>query len=232
MTVQSFNVEFEHYSDPATVRAVGSSNADIVSLQEVTPEWEEVLRREYADAYPFMVFRSEENSGGLAVLSRFPLTDLNFHPGPNGWHPAWHIAVDTPAGRFQLLSVHLRAPLTGRDGTLKSFRETPNDHELSIDTFAQGCSAELPIIVLGDFNEGVDGTAVRFLEDLGYSNALPLYHPGQNTWRYPSLGSQFDATYDHILFDSSFRSLNSWVTRAGNSDHLPVLAHLETSSNW
>ena len=199
LTIQSYNVEFEHYGDPATVATVGSNNADVISLQEVTPEWEDVLRSEYADTYGYMLFYSAPNSGGLAVLSRFPIVDLGFHPGPNDWHPAWHVGVETPAGPMQLLNVHLRSPLTGRDSALDAFLETNEDHRLSIEQFREECDGDLPTVVLGDFNEGVDGEAVGFLEDIGYRNALPLYRPGQGTWRYRSIGGQFDGTYDAHL---------------------------------
>jgi endonuclease/exonuclease/phosphatase family metal-dependent hydrolase len=232
LTIQSYNVEFDHFRDPATVAAVGRNSADVMALQEVTPEWEEVLRREYADSYSYMLFYAEPNSGGMAVLSRFPIVDLGFHPGPNDWHPAWHVGVETPAGPMQLLNVHLRAPLNGRDSSVESYLQTDEDHRLSIEQFRAECDGALPTVVLGDFNEGVDGEAVRVLEDNGYRNVLPLYRPGQGTWRYRSIGGQFDATYDHILFDDAFDSLNAWVTRAGNSDHLPVVAHLEVSPNW
>src|SRR5262245_30479968 len=93
MTIGSFNVEFTDASDDSTGSAVGASDADVMMLQETTPSWEVVIRDVYSDRYPFMEFRnlSETSSGGLAVLSRYPLTDLGYHKGPNGWHPAWHI---------------------------------------------------------------------------------------------------------------------------------------------
>jgi hypothetical protein len=37
---------------------------------------------------------------------------------------------------------------------------------------------------------------------------------------------------DHILFDGSFEPIDAWVVRAGSSDHLPVVAHLEASRHF
>lgn len=231
LKIKSFNVEQEHSSDHATVEAVGSSDADILSLQEVTPQWEAVLRERYSAQYEHMLFRSEPDAGGLAVLSRYPVVDQGFHPGPNDWHPAWHVGVQTPEGPLQLLNVHLRAPLNGRDSALDAALNTGEDHLASIEGFQDECEDEVPTIILGDFNEDVDGQAIRFLENLGFTNSLPLFHPGQPTWRYRSVGGQFDGTFDHILFDDSFLPLNAWVTVEGNSDHLPVVAHLEAAPN-
>ena len=91
---------------------------------------------------------------------------------------------------------------------------------------------DVPTLVLGDFNEGVGGVAVEYLEDRGYTNALPLYRPGQFTWRGNSVANQFTQTLDHVLFDSSFEPLNAWVTDTGGSDHLPVVVHLEQAFDW
>lgn len=231
-TVQSYNVELLHSSDEETVAAVGDEFADIIVLQEVTPEWEEILRSRYSEQYAYMVFRSEPGSGGLAALSHFPLTDQGLREGPNGWHPAWHLDVETPAGPLQLLNVHLRSPLTGRDSALDAALSTGEDHLLSIELFSDSCEDDVPTLILGDFNEEVDGRAIRFLERSGFQNVLPLYHPGQITWRYRALAGQLDKTLDHILFDDSLISLNAWVSGAGNSDHFPVLAHFEVSPNW
>lgn len=231
-TVQSYNVELLHFNDEETVAAVGDEVADIVVLQEVTPEWEEVLRSRYSGQYEYMVFRSKPGSGGLAALSHFPLSDQGLREGPNGWHPAWHLEVETPAGPLQLLNVHLRSPLTGRDSALDAALSTGDDHLLSIELFSDACNDDVPTLIVGDFNEEVDGRAIRFLERSGFQNVLPLYHPGQITWRYRALAGQLDKTLDHILFDDSLLSLNAWVSGAGNSDHFPVLAHFEVSPNW
>ncbi len=231
-TVQSYNVELLHFGDEDTVTAVGDELADIVVLQEVTPEWEATLRSRYSEQYQHMIFRSEAGSGGLAVLSHFPLSDQGLREGPNGWHPAWHLEVETPAGPLQVLNVHLRSPLTGRDNALDAALSTREDHLVSIELFSDSCNNGVPTLILGDFNEDVNGAAIRFLEGLGFQNALPLYHPGQITWRYRALAGQLDKTLDHILFDDSLVSLNSWVSAAGNSDHFPVLAHFEVSPNW
>ena len=89
------------------------------------------------------------------------------------------------------------------------------------------------MLIAGDFNEGTSGAAIRYLQENGYQNILPLYHPGQPTWRYDkTVGGQFTQTIDHILFDDAFESLNAWVVNSGASDHLPVLAHLQVTRDF
>jgi endonuclease/exonuclease/phosphatase family metal-dependent hydrolase len=226
--LQTFNVEQSHFSDPATVAAVGAADADVLCLQEVQPEWETVLRATYAERYPEMLFQSALGSDGFAVLSKYPLHDQGFHEGPVEWHPAWHVVVDTPMGPVQILHVHLRSVFRGEPGKLESYLTLGQDHLLSIENFSNYCLEGLPTIVAGDFNEEPDGSAVHYLEQHGYRNALPLFHPGQGTWRNPPAW-QFEQTIDHVMFSASFDPLNAWVENLGNSDHLPVIAHLQAA---
>lgn len=232
---QTYNVEAGDDGDPATIDAIGKGNADIVCLQETTPEFEAVLRPRYADEYPYQLYQHnlpDAGAAGLSVLSRFPVTDSGWHPGPNGWHPAWHVIVETPGGKLQILLLHLRSKHDGNGNVVSSYLSANEDHVYEVDLFVKQCTNGLPTIVLGDFNEGVDGSAVEYLEDRGYRNALPLYHPGQPTWRGHSVANQFSQTLDHILFDSGFEPLNAWVNDIGHSDHIPVLAHLEAAYAW
>lgn len=226
-TIMSYNVELTSAKEPRTLTAIGSSNADILALQEVTHDTEAILRERYAADYPHQLFHAAGGAGGLGVLSRFPLTDLGIRPGPGGWHPAWHVEVEAPGLRLQLLNLHLRSLFSADSGILRSYLDTDRDHLRQIKDFSAEFDTEHSNIVLGDFNEGPDGPAIAYLEARGFSNLLPAFHPGQPTWRFRSVGGQFETTFDHILYDESLRPLNAWVEPRGSSDHLPVLGHFE-----
>jgi len=234
--VKTYNVETGRHHDKATIEAVGIDSADIVCLQESDPTWETTLRERYSGIYPYQLYRHNypnEGAADLGVLSKFPVEESGWHPGPNGWHPAWHVRVHTPSGRIEILNVHLRSAHAGNGNLVSSYLSTKDDHRYEIGQFMGDHDWEgTPVIVLGDFNEGTDGAAVEYLEDRGFRNALPLYHPGQFTWRHDSVANQFTQTLDHILFDGHFEPLNAWVKRAGNSDHIPVVAHLEAADTW
>jgi len=227
-TVQTFNVEFQHASDPATVEAVGAADADVVCLQEVTPDWESAILKRYGDRYPNMLFRANGGTGGLAALSRFALQDLGVLASPDGSHPAWHVLVDSPMGPVELLNVHLRSLLSGPSSPVKAYLSVGSAHQVEIERYFASVKLDTPTLALGDFNEEPDGDAVQFLEHHGFRDVLPLYHPGQATWRYPH-SWQLEQTLDHILFDDSFEPLDAWVVDQGNSDHIPVVAHFEAA---
>lgn len=229
-TVMSYNVELDSAGEPTTLALIGARDVDVVALQEVTPDMEALLRAQYAEQYPHQLFQSAEGTDGLAFLSRHELTDRGVHPGPGGWHPAWHVNVALPGVSLQVLNVHLRSLFSGNSWVVQSFLEAQEDHVREIHAFSAGSDPSVSNLVLGDFNEGPEGDAITYLQRKGFDNALPAFHPGQPTWRFRSVAGQLESTIDHILYDETLRPLDSWVLVQGQSDHLPVLAHFELAS--
>lgn len=229
LTVATYNVHLDRFADPATVRALTSLDADVVCLQEVSGGWARVLQGSLAARYPHVLVEPG-GSSGLAILSRHPLEDRGIIAGERGWHPAWDVVAHTHLGPVQLLHIHLRPVFSGRGDPLRSWIGVEEDHLRQIRLFTRGVEPRMPTLVLGDFNEGPEGAAVRWLERAGFRNALPAYRPGQPTWRMPSPGAQLDATIDHILFDPHLAPLDAWVVPRGRSDHMPVVARFERRS--
>lgn len=225
-TAVSFNLNIEQAGNPATLDAVGSADADVVCLQEVNAQWQAEIEERYASQYPHMVFAPKENAGGLGILSRWPI-----EPGvviPDGeLHPTWVTRVEGPEGPIQLVNVHLRSLFNGDGNPVANFLETGDVHRAQIELFMGFTEPGLPTVVLGDFNEGVNGAAVRWLEEQGYQNMLPLFRPGQYTWKAPTLGNQADLAIDHVMISADLAPLSARVLDPGQSDHLPVWAHAE-----
>jgi endonuclease/exonuclease/phosphatase (EEP) superfamily protein YafD len=237
--IATFNVEHGKGKDLATIMAVGATGADIICLEEVDADWVSSLEARYGGAYPYTIFHPVEGAAGLGIMSRWPVYDQGQLPQPNNWHPGWHVLVSTPAGYMETIIVHLRSLYDGTGGVVADYSNWGKDHVSEVQDFlnvsltTQPPPVTLPSMVIGDFNEGPDGDAVHYLESLGYQDILPLYHPGQFTWRTPSLGAQFTQALDHVMFDESWvLPLNAYVVRQGNSDHIPVVARFEAARAW
>ena len=227
LTVMTYNVHQERSNDESTIVTIGTPDADIVCLQEINVAWRRVVEQRYAARYPVMLFATREDHGGLAILSKYPLEDRGVIPFSENWHPAWHVMADTPNGRIQVVQVHLRPLFEGNRNPLSDFFTTGKDHVAELELYMRGTEPSLPTLVLGDFNESPKGNAVHWLQERGFRNALPLYRPGQYTWKGKSVASLLDMTIDHVMFDGAFEPLASWVDTRGGSDHLPVMASLE-----
>lgn len=228
--VMSFNIHRYRSNDEPTIATIGAPNVEIACVQEVTAAWEKVLRDRYASQYEHMLFAPDEEAGGLGFLSHYPLEDRGVVRVPGNWHPAWVVRVTTPGGPVQVLNLHLRSLFEGESNPLSSYAASSADHVSEMNLFLEHVDPGLPTFIVGDFNEGPTGDAVRELERDGYSNALPMFHPGQYTWQGASVGSTMELAIDHVMFDDAFTPLDAVVLRQGNSDHLPVVGSFELRS--
>lgn len=228
LKVMSYNVNFGLPGDEAGLAAIRDGGADLVVLQETTPAWETAIRARLADRYPHMAFHHCCGAGGLALLSRHPFEDAGVLPAVDGgWFPAWRTIADTPVGRVQVLAVHLRPPVSDGGSVVAGYFSTPKVRRAEIEAFAATLDPALPTLVVGDFNEPEDGSAVRFLARFGLQSVLPEFHPGADTWRWTTSLGTVHSQLDHIVYDDRLAPLDARVVRTGRSDHWPVIAVFE-----
>jgi len=207
---------------------------DVVALQEVergvrrSREVDqarglgEALGMQHAFAGSFQV---EQGEHGIALLSRFPLSEVEVVRLPQGtgrWpRVALKARVDAPQGAFRIVCVHLARPwgwplsnIGARLAQIRRIRES-----LAGD--------ELPAVVAGDFN-----SFPISLEGIAMSRVLRnAWNPWRDGWAtsfsleavgWPGGGIKID----HVFHDPAWESRGNWVARPGASDHRAVIADL------
>ena len=222
VSVMTFNVNFALAGDEPTVNAVADAASDVIFLQETTPDWEAVLRPRMAASHPYMVFRHHPGAGGLAILSRLPLKQVEYLPEEN-WFPAARVVLDAPVGPLQVLNVHLRPPISDGGSVVGGYFRTPPVRRREIETYFASLDPHIPTLIVGDFNEHEGGRALRWLRGRGMRSALPEFSPYARTWRWQSSMVRLGGRSDHIVYDPRLEPLSVDVRRAGRSDHLPVV---------
>jgi endonuclease/exonuclease/phosphatase (EEP) superfamily protein YafD len=222
VSVMTYNVNFGMSSDSATVQAVAQQDADVIFLQETTEAWEQALRVSYATRFPYMEFKQHAPCGGLAVLSKLPIESIEYLP-PQSWFPAARVVLRSPVGRIQVLNVHLRPPASDSGNFVSGYFTTPPVREREISSFVTALDPDLPTLIVGDFNEGERGRAVRWLTAHGYRSALPEFEPQAKTWRWATSVGTLRGDYDHLCYNDRLRPIHAEVRDAGQSDHLPVV---------
>ena len=119
LSVLTYNVNFGMPGAEQAVAAIAEADADVVCLQETTPEWQRWIRRRLGGRYPHRRFRHWPGAGGQAVLAKAPFKEVSYRKPKAGWFPGWIVEADTPIGAVQVLNVHLRPPL-GDGATLQA----------------------------------------------------------------------------------------------------------------
>src|SRR5688572_2704906 len=102
LSVLTYNVNFGGPRPDLAVQAIAEANADVVCLQETNPAWERMIRDALGERYPHVHFRHEPGAGGIAMLSKWPVSSVDYHRADAGWFPACIATVQTPAGPVQV----------------------------------------------------------------------------------------------------------------------------------
>lgn len=230
LRLMTFNVNYGNPSPSDALDAIAKADVDIVLLQEITSEWKRMLAARFAKHYPHQVFRIHTRAaGGLAVLSKLPITAEEVFPSPErGWFPAQRLVLETAFGALQVLNVHLRPAIDG-GSWLKGFMTTPPRRRREIESYWAKLARDLPTIVAGDFNEDPSGLALRFLARQSLSRVETT---GPTTWRHhvTSRGATSEVLkmdIDHVVIDKQLTARDAEVIDAGASDHRPVVVTIQ-----
>jgi len=229
LRVMSYNVNHANRDVAGTLDAIAGADADVVLIQEVDSDWKDALAKRFAKVYPHRAFRiTARAAGGLAVLSKHPISDEELLPTPpEGWFPAQRLVVDGPFGKVQMLNLHLR-PNLDSGGWITGYQTTPPHRLAQAKSYFPRLAAGLPTIIAGDFNELPTGLAMEFFAKQGLAR-VPT--KGPTTWHHQKIVggkpmSLLSMDIDHILVDSTFAASDAVVLDAGASDHRPVVVTL------
>lgn len=232
LRVLTYNVNWSGPRPDLTAELLRQSGAEIVCLQETTPQWAEYLRQALARDYPFMQFRDSKNrmGGGLGFLAKVPAREVAYLPSETTWFDGWIMRFETAIGPVQVINVHLRPPISDRGSWVSGYFTTADDRLAEMERFYQARESQTPTAVLGDFNDGESSAVARWLERQGLRNALPQFDRSHPTWQWQTSVMTLKRRMDHIFYPPEFDCTAARVIPAGASDHFPVTAIL-TKSN-
>ena len=225
-SVMTYNVNWGGPGAKETAEMIRRSSAEIVCLQETSPEWEQFLRGELKGNYSFTAFRNSKGrmGGGLAFLSKYAAREVAYIPSDTGWFDGWIVEFQTPLGPVQVLNVHLRPSVSDRGSWVSGYFTTSDDRLAELEKFYKRKRTDTPIVVVGDFNDSENSGAVRWLEEKGMINALSEFDRSTATWHWRYHGVTLSRRMDHIIYSPELFCAGAQVIPGGGSDHFPVAA--------
>ncbi|WP_336057903.1 endonuclease/exonuclease/phosphatase family protein [Nitratireductor sp. CH_MIT9313-5] len=205
------NLRFDNKTPKAVLSLIGRSNADVVTLNEVSSEWQEELGF-IKGAYPHQVIcQARARVGGVAILSRRPF----MHPATAQCHERGSLATASVMLGDRTVTVaalHLGWPWPfGQHEQVERARPTLEN---------LGKTA----ILSGDFNAAPWSETVRRVSNAGDLSLTEMVGP---TWLARPLPDTLrriaGLPIDHVLAKGNVEIHE--ITRLGDagSDHLPVL---------
>ena len=231
LSVLSWNLELGSANPSLLAEVLVSHDADLVALQEVTPEAAAAIERDarLVERYPWRWLEADPGVLGMAILSRHPMESLDRSTDP----AALVVTVETDHGVVTVVDVHpmpgrialvpgTRLPIgfdpAGRDAGLRAVRSIIDPH------IERG-----RVIVIGDLNVAPTEPGARIvLDGLLDVHAEVGQGPGW-TWR----PSRFEATelaflrIDYVLVSPGLRPVGTGVDCRWTGDHCVVTATVD-----
>ena len=127
----------------STMHTVWSSDVDVISFQEYTPDWRAYLTEQLSERYPYQSHLTRIDPYGIAIFSKYPLSEVDtfiYEEIPN-LHAQVKLGDDQ---RFHIISAHTMAPVNSAAyGEIRLHFQAISDFMSALDG---------PIIMLGDLN--------------------------------------------------------------------------------
>ena len=208
--VMSANV-LEGRGDPAVIVALARGHADIVGIQELTPEGLAQLSANGIDAeFPHRIVKPLAGGSGAGLWSRYPLQDSG--PVSEPLPITAHLQMPGLPTPPTIVVVHLSAPWPW---PIEWWR---NDVAYAADALD---SLAGTVIAAGDFNSTRDMAQFRRILDGGYHDA-GVFAP---TYPADSVISPV-LPIDHVLVRHGSAS-RAWTADIEGSDHRAVFAKVQ-----
>ncbi len=207
-------------ADPEALAALARERADLLVVQELTPELAGALSRQGVQSeFPYSSLPPGDNALGVGIWSRYPIRRYSLNPGYSLGMMSVSIRPPGAASDAVVLGVHITGPWPQPiDRWRKEMAKLPDT--LSAAAAAAGSGA---VIVAGDFNASNDMQPFRRLLRNGFRDAAEQSGAGL-TPTFPADASVPPLIgIDHILtFHSSASDVRT--VRIPGSDHLGLIA--------
>jgi endonuclease/exonuclease/phosphatase (EEP) superfamily protein YafD len=215
LRVLSTNIHHGTAEPAALVGLVDRFDADVLSVQELTPSFaRELAAAGIAKRLPNAILSMHRGASGGGIYSRLPMQKLEGPPPSDFRNPRALLSAD--GHRFRLVAVHPYPPTLNH---VSLWRE-------GLEKLPAADPSGPPWLLAGDFNATLDFPELNDLIDTGYRDAGAVTGRGlEPTW--PS-GEIFPppVTIDHVLADRRAAILDYAVEDLPGSDHRAVFARL------
>jgi len=210
------------YSNPQ-VDAVADDlvglDADVIVFSEYTPEHRSTLvAHAVANRYPYKINRDSLFAGGMALWSKYALTENEQIETVNGSIDA---SLEGPDGTIRVFAVHPPTPIFDHDDWKRELR--------AVAEFAD--DVVTPTLVIGDFNAAYWHPAFRDILRQGLTDAHMANDQGWSTsWPTDEFFPPF-VRLDHALTGNGLVSTDIDDFRLPGSDHAAFVVTVKPAAS-
>jgi endonuclease/exonuclease/phosphatase (EEP) superfamily protein YafD len=217
-SLASFNIwGYRNERLDAAAESITRCGADVVCIQEYTPNFHRTFGTKLAEHYPHRIVDAQDGFFGSAIYSRLPLHTAadNVLPGELGRYTEGTIRL---GGRsITLFNVHLWHNGPGQRRQVQAILD-------------KAASRASPQIWVGDFNFTQYSRAADHLAEAGFRDALDLAGAGiKTTWPINRRGALLlypGFRIDHVYLSAELSASMARVADLPGADHKQIYAEL------
>jgi endonuclease/exonuclease/phosphatase (EEP) superfamily protein YafD len=213
LRVLHMNVWQPNESYGSAIEEALSSEADVISIQEVDRHWARELTSRLGPSYPYARIEPRSNCYGIALFSRLPFERVStkFLDGT----PLIEAWFNVGGRSVRVISVHATSPIS-----YEHFHQRNRQLDGLVPIVA---ATAIPTILVGDLNTVPwDGAFGRFCSRSGLQATQVK---GSRTW--PSLGPLALIPLDHVLLSGRASATSITSFHVPGSDHRGLLAEIK-----
>ncbi len=217
------------WGDAETLRVVAGLGADVIALQETNAGWAGAIEATLRGDLDHCRFHEPKRflPGGIGLCSRYPIVEDELVASPVDWFPAQRVTLQHPRGLVDVLNVHLKPAVADAGAWWAVHRATRADRVKEMEGLLKELAPGRPAIVLGDFNEVLEGEVFALLRQHGLTAAFAEAPTEHVSWSWAGAEPPLAALLDHVVYDrSAFTLVSAAVVPGGRSDHQAVSATL------
>ncbi len=234
LRLMSWNLLYNNENMHGIVHAIEREKPDIIAVQELARPQSYALSKSLEAQYPYQLLRPSDDTSGLGIFSRFPITE-GFPAKLSGPHcRCQHAFITINSQTIEIINVHPHIPHI-YTSSIRSFKLPIGiDSATQRDTFEELVKRiklrKLPLLVLGDLNTTErQQSYIELSEHLddAFREAgwgLGLTYP-QN-YRLRQVPIPAFMRLDYILYSQEWSANAAWINTATGSDHAYVVAEL------
>jgi endonuclease/exonuclease/phosphatase (EEP) superfamily protein YafD len=213
-------------ADPDAVTALAREHADVLAVQELTPDEGKRLAAAGLDAaFPYQALRPQEGPAGVGIWSRYPITASEADDA--FWLGLLTARVRIPGvdGDTSVVVTHMSAPWPE---PIQGWRDDLARLSDALQRIA--ADADGPVLVAGDLNSTADMREFRRLLHDGYRDAADQAGAGLTRTHPADIVVPPVFAVDHILTHDCTATSVGTAAVAG-SDHRALAASIEMPRN-
>lgn len=208
LKIAHFNVLFKNDRFEPVVEAARSSDADLLSFQEVNKKWAKVLLDSFQKEYPYFKYVAREDGYGIAFFSKYEVDSFQIRYWVH--LPVITGSIVTKNGLVSFLAMHTKSPVTEERYRIR------NAQLDSAETYLN--SIKGPKLAVGDFNIVPWASEMRkVLDTTGMEKSRTGYMA-----TFPNGYDIVQIPIDYILHCDEMTCTNFKVLNNVSSDHYGI----------